>query len=81
MSHNTFAQENVAAMTELNDEEITNLVGGTYGYLGYLYDGDLVDLDLNTGDILSNNNVNVLSVAQNVIGLGLLGSGKAFGIF
>ncbi|QSJ16779.1 hypothetical protein JYQ62_34765 [Nostoc sp. UHCC 0702] len=69
-------------MTELNDEEITNLVGGSYGYT---YDGDLVDID--TGDIvlfndvLNNNNVNVLSVAQNVLGLGLLGSGKGLGIF
>lgn len=85
MSRNTFEQETIAAIAELNDEEITNVVGG----YGYTYDGDLVDID--TGDILSgnsvlnnvlnNNNVNVLSVAQNVLGLGVLGDGLGLGSF
>ncbi|MBH8561296.1 hypothetical protein I8748_03745 [Nostoc sp. CENA67] len=73
MSHHTFELENIAAMTELNDEEITNLVGGS----GYVYDGDLIDLDdlvdlnLDTGDILSNNDVDVLTINPIV---GLLGT-------
>lgn len=68
MLHNAFEQENIAAMTELNDEEITNLVGGTYGYY---YDGDIVDIgDINIGN---DSNINVLSIAQNNIIAGLLG--------
>ncbi|RCJ24969.1 hypothetical protein A6S26_17350 [Nostoc sp. ATCC 43529] len=69
MSHITFGQEEIAVMTELNEEEISAVVGGTGS------DDDLVDIDdiniLNGS--LNDINVNVLGIQNTNVAAALLG--------
>lgn len=55
MSRNTFEQEKIAAMTELNDEEIGTVVGGL---LDVLNNSPILNNSLN-GPILSGNDIDV----------------------
>ncbi|MBX9256472.1 hypothetical protein H1Q63_21535 [Desmonostoc muscorum CCALA 125] len=69
MSHITFEQEEIAVMTELNEEEISVVIGGTGSDDDFLDVGNVNILNGSLNDI----NVNVLGIQNTNVAAGLLG--------
>ncbi|MBD2520590.1 hypothetical protein H6G93_37760 [Nostoc sp. FACHB-973] len=69
MSHITFEQEEIAVMTELNEEEISAVIGGTGSDDDFLDVGNVNILNGSLNDI----NVNVLGIQNTNVAAGLLG--------